>query len=87
MAFIYKKMTNEGYKFYIIFSRYLQHSYFSNSLPFPFSAMLFGHDSQTTWQNLEMDTEQFRNVQESERYDIMFPSLLIKIGIVSNDQP
>jgi len=32
--------------------------------------MLFGHDCQTTWQNMVMDTEQFRNVQESERYDI-----------------
>jgi len=38
--------------------------------PFPYSAMLFGHDCQTTWQNMEMDTEQFRNLQESERYDI-----------------
>ena len=33
--------------------------------PFPNSAMLFGHDCQTTWQNMEMDTEQFRNLQES----------------------
>ena len=36
-----------------------------SSLPFPYSAMWFGHDCQTTWQNMEMDTEQFRNLQES----------------------
>ena len=46
------------------------HSYFNNSLPFPYSAMLFGHDCQTTWQNMEMDTEQFRNLQESGRCNI-----------------
>ena len=60
----------KGKNFTYIFSRSHPHSYFSNSLPFPYSAMLFGHDCQTTWQNMEMDTEQFRNVQESERYDI-----------------
>ena len=58
----------KGTNFTYIFSRYLLHSYISNSLPFPYSAMLLGHDCQTTWQNMEMDTEQFRNVQESERY-------------------
>ncbi len=35
------------------------------SLPFPYSAMWLGHECQTTWQNMEMDTEQFRNLQES----------------------
>ena len=59
----------EDTNFTYIFSRYLPHSYFSHSLPFPNSAMLFGHDCQT-WQNMEMDTEQFRNVQESERSDM-----------------
>ena len=60
----------EGTDFTYIFSRYLPHSYFNNSLPFPYSAMLFGHDCQTTCHNMEMDTEQFRNLQESESYDI-----------------
>ena len=36
-------------------------------LPFPYSAMWFGHECQTTWQNMEMDTEQFRNVQDYGR--------------------
>jgi len=31
--------------------------------------MWFGHECQTTWKNMEMDTEQFRNLQESERYN------------------
>ena len=53
----------KGTNFTYIFSRYLPHSYFSNSLPFPYSAILFGHDCQTTWQNMKMDAEQFRNVQ------------------------
>ena len=63
----------EGTVFTYIFSRYLLHSYFKNSLPlfcingclegggrlcrpspFPYSAMLFGHECQTTWQNMEM---------------------------------
>ena len=30
------------------------------SLPFPYSAMWFGHDCQATWQNMEMDTGKFR---------------------------
>ena len=55
----------KGTNFTYIFSRYLPHSYFRNSLPFPYSAKLFGHECQTTWQNMEMDTEQFRNLQES----------------------
>ena len=63
-----------------IFSRYLPHSTFHMAVwrggdcitpsPFPYSAMLFGHYCQTKWQNMEMDKEQFRNLQESERYDI-----------------
>ena len=60
----------DGTDFTYIFSRYrtyLPHSYFNNSLPFPYSAMWFGHNCQTTWQNMEMGTEQFRNLQESGR--------------------
>ena len=59
----------EGTDFTYIFTRYLPHSYFNSSLPFPYSAMWFGHDCQTTWQNTEIDTEQFRNLQESGRCD------------------
>jgi len=65
MAFIYKKITNEGKNFTYIYSRYLPHSYFSNSMPFPYSAMLLGHDCQTTWHNMEMDMnnlEMYRNL-------------------------
>ena len=60
----------EGTDFTHIFTRYLPHSYFNKSLPFPYSAMWFGHDCQTTWQNMEMDSEQFRNLQESGRCNI-----------------
>ena len=38
-----------------------------SSLPFPYSAIWLAHECQTTWQNMEMDTGQFRNVQDSGR--------------------
>ena len=76
----------EGTDFTHIFSRYLPHSYFNNSLPFPYSAMLFGHDCQTTWQNVEMDTEKFRNLQESERYDIFVSGTKKITGVKSGFQ-
>jgi hypothetical protein len=60
----------KGTNFAYIRLRYLPHSYLSNSLPFPNSAMLFGHDCQTTWQNMEMDAEQCINVHTYEGYDI-----------------
>ena len=36
-----------------------------SSLPFPYSAMWLAHECQTTWQNMEMGTGKFRNVQDS----------------------
>ena len=40
-----------------------------SSLPFPYSAMWLAHECQTTWQNMEMDTGKFRNVQDSGRWN------------------
>ena len=39
------------------------------SLPFPYSAMWLAHECQTTWQNMEMDTGKFRNLQDSGRWN------------------
>jgi hypothetical protein len=36
---------------------------------FPYSAMWLAHERQTTWQNMEMDTGKFRNVQDSGRWN------------------
>ena len=36
-----------------------------SSLPFPYSAMWLAHECQTTWQNMEMETGKFRNLQDS----------------------
>jgi len=36
-------------------------------ISFPYSAMWLAHECQTTWQNMEMDTGQFSNVQDSGR--------------------
>jgi len=38
-----------------------------SSFPFPYSAMWLAHECQTTWQNMEMNTGPFRNVQDSGR--------------------
>jgi hypothetical protein len=71
-----KIITNGGYRFYIhiykvpptfLLPTILCHFHI---LPFPYSAMWFGHYCQTTWQNMEMDTEQLRNLQESGRCNI-----------------
>ena len=72
-----KIITNGGYRFYIHFYK-VPTSHIPTStilchfhiLTFPYSAMWFGHDCQTTWQNMEMDTEQFRNLQEYGRCNI-----------------
>ncbi len=40
-----------------------------SSLPFPYSAMWLAHECQTTWQNMEMDTGKFRNLQDSGRWN------------------
>ena len=72
MAFIYKKITNGGYNFYIHI--HIPHSSWLfgggrdcvTPSPFPYSAMLFGHYSQTTWQNMEMiqnNLEIYRNLE------------------------
>ena len=70
MAFLNKKNNQWRVQILHTYFQGTPHSYFSNSLPFLYSAILFGHDCETTWQNMEMDTEKFRNAQESERYDI-----------------
>ena len=36
-----------------------------SSLPFPYSAMWLAHECQTTWQNMEMDSGKFKNLQDS----------------------
>ena len=65
MAFMYKKITNEGYSFY---------THILNVLP-----TLLLQESSTRWMSWPinmtecrngeaLDTEKFRNVQESERY-------------------
>ena len=60
----------EGTVFTYIFSRYLKHSYFKNSRPlFCINGCLEGV-TQSPPLLTAIDTEQFRNVQESERYGI-----------------
>ena len=39
------------------------------SLPLPYSAMWLAHECQTTWQNMEMDTGKFINLQDSGRWN------------------
>ena len=40
-----------------------------SSLPFPYYAMWLAHECQTIWQNMEMDTGKFRNLQDSGRWN------------------
>ena len=80
MAFIYK--TNEGYKFYI--GTYIQVP--PTFLLQQFSAIsifchVFGHDCQTTWQNMEMDTEQSRNVPYRNLKGTIYTSPVQKLCI------
>ena len=78
----------EGTVFTYINSRYLTHERGGGfppppSLTFPYSAMWFGHDCQRTWQNMEMDAEQFRNLQESERYNRYVSGTKSTITVIS----
>jgi len=68
MAFMYKKITKGGYSFYIhilkvpVLPTLLLQESSTRSLSWPINMTEYGNGEA-------VDTEQFRNVQESERYE------------------